>query len=117
MSLSLRQGHLAAGLIRPGPGCAVYRVPGRGAVVVAQVLIYLDGDAAVLVGLGGRGQIAGILDAALLLVVGQGQIGQLLIALEPEGIGALRGDVGEVLGGAVLPLQGDGIAVTADRTG
>ena len=83
--------------------------------MVTQILIHLDGNGAVLVGLGGGGQVLTVLVVFLIEV--QGQIGQLLIAVKLERVGPLLGDIGEMLRGAVRPRQGDRVSVTAHSTG
>ena len=85
--------------------------------MVAQVLIHLDGDAAVLVGLGGGGQILVVLCTVVFLIEAQGQVGQLLVAVKLECVGPLLRDVGEVLCGAVRPIQGDRVPIAAHGAG
>ena len=85
--------------------------------MIAQILVHLDGDAAVLIGLSRRSQILIGLRAVMFLVVGQREIGQLLVAVKLERVGPLVGDIGELLGGSVRPLQSDHISVAAHGAG
>lgn len=76
-SNSASQIHIIARTVCAGSCHAVYGVPSRSAVVIAQILIHLDGNTAVIIGLGGGDQVLVVLCIVVFLVEVQGQVGQL----------------------------------------
>ena len=65
---SASQIHLIARTVCASSSHTVYGVPSSGAVVIAQILIHLDGNTAVIIGLGCRDQVLVVLCIVVFLV-------------------------------------------------